>query len=174
MCVNVCFRFDFHRFQLRILQNLQIWQMKGVNRNIFIALLVSNIQLNVTKVCVFCCWLNWHILKTSVFSKLNLTVPLTWWMCEGIKFGVGDRVHFSPFSQLAVISKPSTYLFTHIHIRACTHVLITHCVLALAFHSQPSQTKQQQQHKIETCMHITWSFLSTLESRHRGEFSMRT
>lgn len=114
MCVNVCFRFDFHRFQLRILQNLQIWQMKGVNRNIFIALLVSNIQLNVTKVCVFCCWLNWHILKTSVFSKLNLTVPLTWWMCEGIKFGVGDRVHFSPFSQLAVISKPSTYLFTHI------------------------------------------------------------
>lgn len=40
-------------------------------------------------------------------------------MCDEIKFGVGGRVHFSPFSQLAVISKPSTYLRIYCIYRLC-------------------------------------------------------
>lgn len=105
MCV--CVRFFFYNF---IISNLRFYEwfyrkMKNVNRNF---------------VEQFAFWLNLH--PQNKRSAKIFYCTLTWWMCEGIKFGVGDRVHFSPFSQLAVISKPSTYLHVHVlHINVCTY-----------------------------------------------------
>lgn len=97
---------------------------------------------------------------------------LTWWMCDEIKFGVGGRVHFLPFSQLAVISKPSTWFIrlnyapelmanNHYRVRIYIHIKTIH-------KRNGSISWWMQSNPVWETWTITLSFLSTLESRDRA------
>lgn len=104
-------------------------------------------------------------------------------MCEEIKFGVGGRVHFLPFSQLAVISKPSTWCneqFAHQFLGLWTTICINnHCQIidfSIIFHFvSMNKKKKYENKKIKTTFErniFTWSFRSALVSRHRVAFSI--
>lgn len=130
--------------------------------------------------CSFDDWLNdtrmkWYASMKKAFSKL-IYCTLTWWTRDAIKFGVGGRVHFLPFSQLAVTSNEFT---------CCDMIEFISHTIDFIYTMTERQWRRFidiydiwfNQHQTKLCCikkWFTWSFLSALESRHRVGFSILT
>lgn len=105
----------------------------------------------------------------EAFSKI-IYCTLTWWTSDAIKFGVGGRVHFLPFSQLAVTSNEFT-CFDMIEFISHTIDFIYITIEQQCIGGNDSFSTFDSIKIKSNCVKFTWSFLSALESRHRVGFS---